>query len=56
MIRIAGVVLAALALTGCGQVSSTHSSPHSLSPVKNLVLTPRPPTPGTPAAPASPWT
>jgi len=39
MIRIAGVVLAALALTGCGQVSSTHSSPHSLSPVKNLVLT-----------------
>jgi len=39
MTRIAGVVLAALALTGCGQASATHSSPHSLSPVKNLVLT-----------------
>ena len=37
--RIAGVVLAALALAGCGQASSTHSSSHSLSPVKNLVLT-----------------
>src|SRR5438067_2130298 len=37
MTRIAGVVLAALALTGCGQASSTHSSTHS--PVKNLVLT-----------------
>jgi hypothetical protein len=35
----AGVVLAALALTGCGQASSTHSSPHALSPVKHLVLT-----------------
>jgi hypothetical protein len=39
MTRIAGVVLAALALAGCGQASSTHSSSHSLSPVKNLVLT-----------------
>src|SRR2546421_7250396 len=39
MARIAGVVLAALALTGCGQASSTHSSPHTLSPVKNVVLT-----------------
>src|SRR6185437_4843947 len=39
MTRIAGVVLAALALTGCGQASSTHSAPPGLTPVKNLVLT-----------------
>ena len=39
MTRIAGVALAALALAGCGQASSTHSSPHALSSVKNLVLT-----------------
>jgi hypothetical protein len=37
--RFAGAVLAALALTGCGQTSSTHSSPHAVSPVKDLVLT-----------------
>ena len=34
MTRFAGVALAALAVTGCGQASSTHSSPHALSPVK----------------------
>ena len=39
MTRFAGVALAALAVTGCGQASSTHSSPHALSPVKDLVLT-----------------
>src|SRR3954452_24638003 len=39
MTPIAGVALAALALAGCGQTSSTRSSPHALSPVKNVVLT-----------------
>src|SRR6476469_9603764 len=39
MIRIAGVVLAALALTGCGQASSTHPAATGITLVKNLVLT-----------------